>query len=238
MSAKSSPELLVNLFARFQRRAKAETGVKVSMRKVSEWLLAPPLQSVKRKPDANALGRWTNPGGRPNWFIPVGRVLDVARQLGASPEERDALMLARIAEIAKADPKHDVVVCGTWVAERVTEQHRLNDDEQAVLDAYRKSCAVSPYRMMTPNRLARLQHVLEELAREHLAELASEQDNDAEPEHLSSETEGQFRDRRAVAMRVLLASRAPTRKPEQLSAEVLARRFLRSLRKAPPSAAN
>lgn len=91
---------------------------------------------------------------------------------------------------------------------------------------------------VAPSRLVRLHSVFEELAREHLMELASERDDAGDPEHLSSEAEGQFRDRRVAAMESPRASRAPTRKPAQLSAEVLVRRFLRGLRNAPPSAAN
>jgi hypothetical protein len=191
---------------------------------------------AKRKPDVNALGRWTKPGGRSNWHIPVGRVIDVAHQLGATSDERDALMLARLTEIAKDDPKHDVLVCGAWVAERVSEQHQLDSDEQAVLDAFRKTRAVTPYSMITPTGLAKLQGLFEELAQEHLAELAQEQDGDGGASELSADDETRLRERRTAAMTALRETKAPPKRPTQVSAQVLARRFLRSLRNARPSA--
>lgn len=55
----------------------------------------------------------------------------------------------------------------------------------------------------------------------HLMELADEEDGAAEPEHLSSEAEGEFRDRRIAAMESVRVSRALRRKRAQLSVEVL-----------------
>lgn len=245
MPTKTSPELLANLFRKFQRRALASTGVKLSMRKVSEELLSqtapensaagPGVRTtaepaLKRLPDVNALGRWTKPGTKRNWFIPVGRIVDVAQQLGATDEERDALMLARLAEIAEYDPKHDVLVCGAWVAERVAEQHKLDADEQAVLDAFRKSRAVSPYSTLSPSRLAKLQRLLDELAREHLAELVPDEDLASETA-LELEANAGLHERRAALVASLRDAQVSVKKPAQVSAQVLARRFLRSLRK-------
>jgi hypothetical protein len=246
MSANTSPQLLANLFARFQRRAQAEAGVKMSMRKVSEDLLSPAASVVaksgneastpagkkqRRTADVNALGRWTRPGGRHNWFIPIGRVLDVARRMGATEEERDALMLARLAEIAEQDPKHDVLVCGAWVAERVSRQHELDADEQAVLDAFRRSRAVSPYSTLSSSRLAKLERLFGELAREHLAELALESADAAHEADMSPDDEARLRAKRTAVMAPLRATRTLVRKPVEVSAEVVARRFLRELRK-------
>lgn len=237
MAGKSSAELLSGLFSRFQRRAKADTGVKVSMRKVSEELLssaAPhaPLEQAdgaraRRKPDANALGRWTNPGGRRNWFLPLGRVVEVAERLQASPAERDELMLARLHELAAAEPGHDVLTCGAWVAGRIIEQSRLDEDEEAVLAAFRRARAVSPYAMMSSDRTARLEAFFAGLAREHLADLAL--DHAAEEGADAHELDTANLRQRALAA-VQSASTMPL-KCEQVSAEVVARRFLRRLKR-------
>lgn len=244
MPAKSSPELLANLFAKFQRQVKASTGVTLSMRRVSEELLARPAPgrgtasgestvgdgtARTRKPDVSALSRWTKPSGRSNWHIPIGRVMEVTHQLNASTSERDALMLARLSEIAQTDPEHDVLVCGAWIAGRVSDQLQLDADEQAVLEAFRKNRAVSPYSMLTPSRLARLGAVFGEMAHEHLSELAP--DDDASPDDYSPADEARLRARRDATMAALRVAQTPVRKQSEVSAAALAKRLLRTLRK-------
>jgi hypothetical protein len=237
MTGKSSADLLRALFTRFQRRALAETGVKLSMRKVSEELLSRPAPEASavdsapasRKPDANALGRWTKPGDRRNWHIPVGRILDVAQHLQATPAERDALMLARLQEVADTEPTHEVLVCGAWVAGRVQEQNELDVDEQAVLSAFRKARAVSPYSMLTAERVARLEAVFADLAKEHLAEVAAGEDEPTPGDDVPVDVG--LRERALAAVRKV---GRPSKPEAALSAEVLARRFLRSLRQPRP----
>jgi hypothetical protein len=164
-------------------------------------------------------------------LIPIGRVLDVARKLSATPEERDALMLARLAEIAQVDPAHDVLVCGAWVAQRVREQMQLDAEEQALLDAFRKSRAASPYTMLNSEALSRVSGLFDEIARMHMAELADEQQAGAEVDPAPGNEE-HLRDRKTRVMAHLRTARAPIPVQQQeLSSEVLARRFLRSLRK-------
>lgn len=179
MVAKSSPAILAALFRRFQRRVLDKEGQRLSMREVSADLavkeaMQPCAGAEPKKPDVNALARWTNPK-RLNWFIPVARVQEVAAALGASQDEVDALMMVRLKELAAHNPLHDVLVCGAWVGNRVARNMQLPTDEEAILAAYRN--AVEPAGSLTifgPEQLARLSQFMQDLAQEALREAADE----------------------------------------------------------------
>lgn len=179
MVAKTSPAILSAMFRRFQRRVQDTEGQRLSMREVSADLavkeaMQPGGAVDNKKPDVNALARWTNPK-KPNWYIPVGRVQEVAVALGATQNEVDALMLVRLKELAAHNPRHDVLVCGAWVAQRVTHNLQLAPDEEAVLAAYR--CAVEPAGLLAvfgPAQQARLAQIMQDLVQDALKEAAEE----------------------------------------------------------------
>lgn len=179
MVAKTSPAILAAMFRRFQRRVYEAEGQRLSMREVSADLATKEARQPRAvdelaKPDVNALARWTNPK-KPNWFIPISRVQEVAVALGASQNEVDALMLVRLKELAANNPQHDVLVCGAWVAQRVSRNMQLAPDEEAVLAAYRR--AVEPAGGITlfgPTQLSRLSQFMHELTQEALREAADE----------------------------------------------------------------
>jgi hypothetical protein len=179
MVAKASPAILAALFRRFQRRVHASEGQRLSMREVSADLavkeaMQPGRTGDDKKPDVNALARWTNPK-KPNWYIPVGRVQEVAVALGATQNEVDALMLVRLKELAAHNPQHDALVCGAWVAQRITQNLRLAPDEEAVLAAYRRAAEpAGTLGALGPARLERLAQVMQDLVQEALKEDAAE----------------------------------------------------------------
>lgn len=247
MVAKTSPAILTAMFRRFARGIAEKTGTKVSMRKVSAELLSRPRATkgpgenpsakigavgTVRKPDANALGRWTNPGAKGNWFIPIARVAEVARSLGATPAETDALMMVRLGELADNDPEHDVLVCGSWIATRVQAQLALDVEEQAVLEAFRKSRTCTPYPVLDAGRTERVGQFFDALVQEHLDELKAEVDDQGEEPELTPEEHQSLRLRAEAAVRRSAATSGPAPRKD-LSAEVVARRLLRSLRQGP-----
>lgn len=247
MVAKTSPAILAALFRRFQTRTRAEQGFKISMRRVSEDLLVK--ERVRRharaadapdgpapKPDANALGRWTNPGDKANWFIPISRVPEVARLLGAGEGEVDALMMVRLNELVARDPEHDAVVAGEWVAKYVQRALALDEEEQAVLDAFRHSRAKTPYTVLDDGRKEQVQAFFESLVQQHLNGLSDDAPEfdavDVAFEALAPEE--QAASRQALRERALAGGQKLAKPPPKLgpldSAEVVARRFLKSLR--------
>jgi len=179
MVAKTSPAILAALFRRFQRRVQSTEGQRLSMREVSADLALkgatrPDGESADRKPDVNALARWTNPK-KPNWYIPIGRVQEVAVALGANQKEVDALMLVRLKEMAAHNPQHDALVCGAWVAQRVAHNLQLAPDEEAVLAAYRHALEPAGHlAVFGPAQQARLAQVMQDLVQEALREAAEE----------------------------------------------------------------
>lgn len=82
--------------------------------------------------DRLLLARWTNPGERSNYRIPLRRVRDVAQLLHASEHDTDRLMAARLGEIGEADDAAGAVEAVSWaleLAERV-----VSPEQQFLLD--------------------------------------------------------------------------------------------------------
>ncbi len=67
--------------------------------------------------DRQVLARWTNPGGRSNWYIPLRRVREVAQLLGASEYDADVLMVARLQELDDAGDQSGAVDAVSWALE-------------------------------------------------------------------------------------------------------------------------
>lgn len=204
MVAKTSPAVLAALFKRFQRTTFAARGMKLSMREVSADLAV--RDKVKEagtvKPgtagdpsggaavptpiDQNALARWTNPK-RPNWFIPLSRVQSVARSLGASQSETDALMIVRLQELAAHNPDHDVLGCGAWIAARIACSHALAADEQAVLAAYRRATAPAGCMLIFEGkRLEELEAYLKDVTQATLRDAAQDAQETEDDQVLSA----------------------------------------------------
>ena len=179
MVAKTSSAILTALFKRFQQRVFEREGQRLSMREVSADLAIregrkTPEPNLSRRPDVNALARWTNPK-ESNWLIPISRVQEVASSLGANQDETDALMLVRLKELAAHNPHHDVLVCGAWIANRVARNEQLPPDEAAVLAAYRQATAPAG-RLVAfgTEQLLRLEQFMRQLTLESLAAEAQE----------------------------------------------------------------
>jgi hypothetical protein len=239
MVAKTSPAILAALFKRLHRRVPADARSQVTMRRVSAELLArqPATRSDGRalKKDANALGRWTNPGERPNWFIPISRAQEVAQMLGASQNEIDALMLVRLRELAARDPAHDGVVVGAWVNDFTQRALALDDEERAVLECFRASRVRSPYAVLDGARMARLQSYFNQLVQEHLNELGNEHAGaglggcDDASDGAGGESHRSLRERAEAITRGLRKLAPPPAAP-LVSNEMRARRFLKDLK--------
>jgi hypothetical protein len=182
MVANTSPAILLAIFNRFQRKSLKFEGVRWSMRSTSMDLGSSTDKTLSK--DACALSRWTNPGDKNNWFIPLARIPAVASKLGATTAELDDLMIARLGEIAENDPGHEALVAGEWVAQRVQKQLRLDEDEQAVLAAYRNSLSSSYAVFDHAGRLAKMEAFFGAMNAELLNEFAdeaSEAESEVEP---------------------------------------------------------
>jgi hypothetical protein len=139
---KTTAELLESIWQRFAAQLKEESGYKVSKRHASQYYLREDEDSAK---DAQALSRWTNPGERSNYRIPTWRIPVVANKLRATQGDVDNLMIARLGELAEANPRHEALVVGLWVEDFCERATRLSRDEQVVLDSFRASLRGYPH---------------------------------------------------------------------------------------------
>lgn len=117
--------------------------------------------------EPHALIRWTNPGKRPNWRIPLARIPEVARALKATEADLDALMQARLVEMEGGKGGANLATAMEWFAGLVERAARLPADEQAVLECYREAT------QNVPCRLLHQKHAREALTK-HFRALASE----------------------------------------------------------------
>lgn len=133
---KSSAQVLSRIWESFAKNAERETGLPLSKSATSRNYL---------DGDDRLLTRWLNPGARKNWRIPLARVPDVCRELQASPEMTDRLMMAKLSEISQEDPEHPILVAASWAFGHCESQnHGLSADEQRVLAAYRSQAQRFP----------------------------------------------------------------------------------------------
>lgn len=86
--------------------------------------------------DAGLLGRWTNPGERRNWRIPLSRVHDFCRTMGATELQKHELMMARLAEHQADDPASNEVAAAVWAAEL---PEKLSQDEEFILKVWQET---------------------------------------------------------------------------------------------------
>ena len=163
--------------------------------------------------DTHALARWTNPGERPNWRIPLKRIPKVASKLKASQEEVDELMLARLFELEETHGTHDALTAAAWGYDIAERTHALTPDEEAVLKAYRQGTTVYPFRLFDNEESQQLLRMLfERLADKSLKELEPPED-DAEPE---TSEERERRRQKADAVLAILRANAATKRCEQV----------------------
>lgn len=140
MSKLSSAEVLERLWLRFVRRYEDRYSVRLSMRGFSTEILnykSEADQAGRPGQDAQALSRWINPGERENYRIPLARIAEVGQKLEALPDDIDDLMAARLRELWLANPAHETIVVGDWVADLCARSYRLTPDEQVLLKLYR-----------------------------------------------------------------------------------------------------
>lgn len=130
---KTSAQLLERLYEQFAANTRRNGGLLVSKREVSTIMLDSKDQAL--------LSKWTNPGERPKWVIPLGRIPETCAQLGSTPDELDDLMLTRLSELAKTHPDHDAFAVLGWFEAFSKRAGAVipTSDELLVLKAYRKA---------------------------------------------------------------------------------------------------
>lgn len=133
---KSSDQLLEQLWKSFELRMRREhQGVRISKRTVSQDLLRTPGMADAKDP--HVLSRWTNPGDKDNWRIPIARIAHTVRVLGGSQDDIDALMIARLNEIERSNADDSAVCTAHWLVQY--SDKLLSSDERWLLRAYREA---------------------------------------------------------------------------------------------------
>ncbi len=235
MSSKAirSGQLLERLWLRFTTRYASDfPGTKtLSKREVSDWLPA----------DTHALARWTNDAAHqarhPEWRIPLRRIPEVCHVLGATPEERDKLMLARLQEIQESEEKSDLLVLTHWLAPTITElaaRPVLDAHERQVLSAFNRARAAIPGADSLPAPLPLDKELMEFLQKwmtkavnEYVEELQAESEVDtAGGVALSA------RARRVVEGMAKRQSAMKPAAPSKREMQQVARQFRQAMRKA------
>lgn len=147
----SSAEVLERVWQRFAKNYESQFGIKLSMRAVSlDVLNCKTEEERETRPgkDAQALARWTNPGDRENWRIPLARIPEVGRKLEVPAEEVDELMMARLWELSVVNPAHDSLVMGNWLAEFYARTQPKPSDETVALQVFREVAVHFPHRVL------------------------------------------------------------------------------------------
>lgn len=133
---KSSDQLLEQLWKSFELRMRREhQGVRISKRTVSQDLLRTPGMADAKDP--HVLSRWTNPGDKDNWRIPIARIAHTVRVLGGSQGDIDALMIARLNEIERNNADDSAVCTAHWLVQY--SDKLLSSDERWLLKTYREA---------------------------------------------------------------------------------------------------
>jgi hypothetical protein len=173
----SSSVLLQKIYDKFASQFCRKGSLIVSKRDVSTILL--------ESKDASLLSKWTNPGNRSKWHIPLERIPEVCEKLGASVLEMDELMFARLEELASIEPDRDVFSVMIWFEDLL---NRLRPaDEVQVVDAYRRVASRYPIGLQqTQKEVELLEKVFDRfLARSEALELEEQEAyraNDCDPE--------------------------------------------------------
>jgi hypothetical protein len=126
----SSGAVLQRIWERFARDYAATHGSKPSKRLISQTYF---------DADEHQLARWTS-RTRKAWRFPLARLQELRVALEANQQEIDDLATARLTELSADSLESEAVVAATWVA-GFLERHSLNDDEEALLTAYRAARA-------------------------------------------------------------------------------------------------
>lgn len=223
----SSAEVLSKVWKQFAMAAERETGRPVSKAATSRNYL---------DSDDRLLTRWLNPGARTNWRIPLSRVQDVCRDLQASPELTDKLMMARFSELSQEDPKHPALVAAMWAFEHCERvDHGLTTDELQVLAAYRAQAQRFPRGLGgDPNEQSVLAHAFEQL----LASAQAYQESiDDGPDELTLEGAMELKVRATKVVAALeeagiktAARRRKSAHASERSAEVQVKAYLKGLK--------
>lgn len=182
----SSAEVLAKIWSDFAARAEQESGLPISKRAVSRHYL---------DSDDKLLSRWLNPGERKNWRIPIYRVPGVCRELRATLEQQDELMVARFAELAQDDTQHEVLVSVLW-ALSYGDRNRwgLSVDEDRIVSTYREVAKQHPAGLHgSPEETEVLgkifERVLKSAAPKHMQDLAEPEMRAEDAERLKRQTD-------------------------------------------------
>lgn len=165
MAAKrSSAAVLEALWGRFKRDIIREHGPKLSKRLVSREIF---------KNDEHLLARWTNPGDKETWRIPLSRIRETVKHLRGTPEDLDDLMLARLNEVRKRDREDDVFHAIAWALGHV--ERTLPADERFLLLAYRSAAECCPHQLFAGNESrAQMIALLEGMAKAQMEQVFAE----------------------------------------------------------------
>jgi hypothetical protein len=180
-AVKSSAEVLLTIWARFQR-AQAKAGRKVSMRGASRDALRARGSDSR---DELMLARWTRPR-TPGWRIPITRIHGVVNVLQGTQADWDTLMFARLRELsASAGKESDAVVSANWTHDFISRT--FSADQKKVLAVFNKVEKRLPFRLLdSPERLERLKRLLDDFANEVAVEEQGEEDGTDDNTHAQS----------------------------------------------------
>jgi hypothetical protein len=219
--------VLERLWAAFQaRHVRDFPGTRPpTKRQVSGWLDA----------DTHSLARWTNDGAHagayPQWRIPLRRVPEVCHALGASGDDEDALMFARLQEAQDSGEKSDVLVLMRWLEPTITALARrpvVDQFDRQVLDALNRARAANvaanhiPFGGDRDDELEKsLRGWLDGVVTDYLAEQNVESE-EGPPGPLPMLSE---KARRAIAASVKRGNAEPMKPPSKTEMQQVLRRF-------------
>lgn len=223
---RSSADIIKGLWTRFETWAAVTHGARPKMRQIATKFLVSPTRPEGSDP--NALGRWTNPGERENWRVPLSRIAQVVETLKGTVDDKDSLMLARLSELARHAPDSDVFIAVEWALD-FAERHR-DVDEQFLVKAYRRATAPFPYRIFDNERSQRrVEECFDAVVREELADLAKDRDDDGPNDDAEDQSElrakvGEIMQLRSEDTEAIAARREQADKEERDSTEAARKR--------------
>lgn len=203
----ASARKLLDMVADYRRR---ERDPKASLSELS-------LNVLSDRGDRQVLARWTNPGERSNWFIPLRRVREVAQLLGASEHDADLLMVARLQELDAAGDLTGAVEAVSWALELV--ERAVSVEQRFILDVLNEARGdwapeVSLGYMSASAREGLIKHLrelLREVGDELTADVHDEQLTDEESARMRAEGENALK-----AYRARVAAQQKSRAPPKL----------------------
>ena len=218
----SSSVLLQKIYDKFASQFCRKGSLIASKRDVSTILL--------ESKDPSLLSKWTNPGERSKWHIPLERIPEVCKKLGASVQAMDELMFARLNELASIEPDRDVFSVMIWFEDLL---NRLRPaDEIQIVDTYRRVASRYPIGLQQSQKEVEfLEKVFDRLlARSEKLELEEQEAypaNDCDPE-----LQSKLRRKREAILNKAKAQRAANEEAEFVKKRKDLRKEGRTVKKA------